>query len=98
MSKTPLEIHAHAIALHTKQQSCHIIANKLGTTTSIISHIIKCYGATWKLEDKRRLGHPHILNERDDLYLARLVEIKKHSIVIQCQRVFLRGFKYYSFP
>jgi hypothetical protein len=40
-----------------------------------------------KLEDKGRLGHPHILGERDDLHLAQLVQTKEQSIAINCQRV-----------
>ena len=71
MLKTSLEIRAHIIALHVEQQNCHIKARKLGTIPSTIGRIIKHYhGATRKLKDKGRIGHPQILSERDDHYLA----------------------------
>ena len=65
MPKTSLEIHAHVIALHIKQWSCHTTTMKLGTTPSTIGHIIKRYETTWKLEDKGRSRHPYDLSSHD---------------------------------
>ena len=47
-----------------------MIAMKLGTTLLGVSRIINWYGATGKLEDKRRSGSPCNFSERDDCYLA----------------------------
>ena len=68
-------------------KSCGTIAMQLGTTPPTIGRNIKRYGAMGKLEDKGRSKRPHILSERDDHYLAQLVQTKEHTIAIKCQRV-----------
>lgn len=96
--KTSLEIGAHDITLHTKQQGCRTIARKLGTTPSTISCTVKHFGGAEKLEDKGgRSRCSQILSERDNRYLARLVQIK---IVEYCSIMLegsSRGFKYHNF-
>ena len=52
-----------------------------------VSHIIKCYGATWELEDQGRSRHPSSLSERDDCYLAGLVQTNEHRTTIKSHRV-----------
>ena len=46
-----------------------------------------------KLEDKGRSRSPYVLCEKDDYYLAQLVQIKEHSTIVKCKRVLLERFQ-----
>lgn len=62
------------------------VGQNLRITPSVVNPIINHCGASYEevIKDEGGLGCPCILSEIDDRYLARLVQIKKHSIVLQC--------------
>jgi hypothetical protein len=46
-----------------------------------------------KLEEKGRSRHPYVLSEKNDYYLAQLVQIKEHSTIVICKKVLLKRFQ-----